>query len=205
MWNSGEFYRILFLMLVAAAIAAAGACSSGINKTAENLVVVNAPATGKVRRVLVSEGTKVEANTPLFEISVISDVSRRTGNENLQTPAAPNRQAQIRSAEEDLQRASVELARIEPLVASGNAPQAHLDAARAQYQQAQEKLDQLRRQTQTAPPDFKDRQNDGFSNAAPKENIIVVSAPVEGNLRVISVRAGQTVKSGEPVATISEK
>ncbi|HEX8368267.1 MAG TPA: hypothetical protein VF604_06970 [Pyrinomonadaceae bacterium] len=200
-----RFHRYFGLFLIFAAVFAAGACRSQTGGTPEGLVIINAPVTGKVRRVLVSEGANVQEKTSLIEITVVSNVTRPAGDENRQVPPARNTQGEIRVAEEDLQQASVELQRIEPLVASGNAPQAHLDAARAQYQQAQERLDQLRRQAQSLPPNLTTRQENASQQTsdAAKENIVAVPAPVAGNVRVISVRIGQSVKAGEPVATIS--
>ena len=201
-----KFYRVFSLLPIVIAMIVAGACRSETSDTPTGLIVINAPVAGKVQRILVSEGMSVQENTTLIEIRVLSNPPVSSGNGNQQIPqSAPNPQVEAKIAEEDLQRASVELQRIEPLVSTGGAPQAHLDAARAQYQQAQERLDQFRRNEQiirTNPAMQPNNSNFGQS-APPSENIIAVRAPVAGNLRVISARVGQIVKAGDPVATIS--
>ena len=191
--------------MLAAAIIGVGACRTETSEAPEGLVVVNAPVAGKVLRVLVSEGTNVPEKAALIEIAVVSNVAGSAANENRRLPQnTPNAQTEIKSAEEDLQRASIELQRIEPLVTSGSAPQAHLDAARAQYQQAQERIDRLSRQPQNAPQSITaQKENAAEASSSSKENIVAVPAPASGNVRVISVRSGQFVKAGETIATIS--
>jgi multidrug resistance efflux pump len=70
-------------------IATATACQSsgrGDEGAARGVVIVNAPATGEVRRVLVREGTSVEAGAPIVEIAV-----------RVESPAvAPTAERQIR-------------------------------------------------------------------------------------------------------------
>jgi multidrug efflux pump subunit AcrA (membrane-fusion protein) len=199
--------QALCLLLFLTSIVSFSACRSETNGTTEGLIVVNAPITGQVRRVLVSEETNVPEKATLIEIAVVSNIPDSSANENRTSmPRTPDVQAQSRIAEEELQRASIELQRIEPLVAANNAPQSHLDAARAQYQQAQEKLDRLRRQPFTIPPTLNAPQgNVSTGSGAPKETIVAVPAPIAGNVRVINVRSGQFVKAGQAVATISTK
>ena len=200
-----EFRRSASFFLIFASFLVAGACRSNRNETPAGLIVVNAPVTGKVRRVLVAEGTEVREKASLIEISVAADVPAPSENANRQTVATPDIQAEIKAAEEQLERASVEQQRIEPLVTANSAPQSHLDAARAEYQRAQERLDQLRRREQTAPPSMPGggQENSVVFDSAPRETVVQVAAPASGSVRVISVRPGQSVKAGDPVATIS--
>lgn len=202
-----RFLQFFCLFLIVAAVAFSGGCRSNTGGTPEGLIVINAPVSGKVRRVIAIEGTNVEKNAPLLEIALESKTAVPPDKRNRQTPAGTaTSQAEIKAAEEQLQRASVELQRIEPLVASGSAPQPHLDAARAEYQKAQERVDRLRRQPPNMPPDLSAGQlNSEKTDNEAKENIIAVPAPSAGNVRVISVRAGQTVKKGEAIATIFTK
>lgn len=200
--------RRLFLLLTGIVFVSGAACSSSENADAPaGLVVVNATKTGTVKRVLVSENMDVTEKTALLEIAVPSNSASPIANANRQTADNPalNQSKAIADAERQLQQAAVESQRVEPLVASNSAPQSQLDAARAQYQQAQERLDQLRRSPQIMQTNPATQPNNGNfgQSAPPSENIIAVRAPVAGNVRVINARAGQPVKAGEPIVTIS--
>lgn len=203
-------YRLLILLLICVGVIAAESCRSSTEPdNAENLFVVNAPATGKVRRVLVSEGTEVAENAGIVEIVVASNAPVSTGGNPIERARqeTQNTQAEIKAAEAELERASIEIQRVEPLVASNSAPAAQLDAARAQYQTAQDKLDSARRRGQTSQTDLAIRQGGNLASAAQttNENIVVVRASAAGNVRVISASVGQTVKAGQPLATITAK
>ncbi len=187
------------LTLVAALVS--GACRPEKDAAPDNLIVINSPASGRVSRIFVAEGTDVAEKATLIEIAAAPVVVAPAGDQQMESTGGENIQSEMRAAEERLQRVSVELQRIEPLVAAGSAPQSHLDAARAEYQQAQEHLDQLSRRASEAPPQSSApaSKNPARTNA-PK--ITIVTAPAAGNVRVISVRVGQSVKAGEPLATI---
>src|SRR4051812_45331400 len=58
------------LALALAAFVLSSSCRSTNEGDTGGVIVVNAPATGEVHRILVVEGTKVEAGTPIFEIAV---------------------------------------------------------------------------------------------------------------------------------------
>jgi multidrug resistance efflux pump len=198
----------LSLLFTGIVIISGAACnSSGENATPAGLVVVNASRTGTVKRVLVKENMDVTVDTVLIEIAIPSNINGPTANTNRPPVGSPlqNQGKAIADAEQQLQSAAVEVQRIEPLVASGGAPQSHLDAARAQYQQAQERVDGLRRDAQNPQPNpaLQQSNNNRGQHAPPSENIVAVRAPVGGNVRVISVRIGQPVKAGETIATIS--
>lgn len=203
--------RLLELLLLFLLVTAATACrsSSGVEKP-RGLVVVNATATGVVRRVLASEGAAVNENAVILEIAAQSETPAA------QQPQADDSQARAQAAsavaqreiqadEAEVQRAAVEVQRIQSLVASGAAAQAQLDAARAQYQQAQEKLQRAKETAQSAQRNLIAQQGRTQTQSPPKpgEQIVAVRAPSSGVVRVISVRAGQRVTEGQPIATIA--
>lgn len=197
--------RNAIALLVCAALLA-GCHRAKPEGAATNLVVVKAMASGTVQRVLVNEGTDVQAGATILEIIVPAAAS--TANQNQareQAQAAVSRaQRDLTDAETEVNRAAVEVQRVEPLVASGAAPQAQLDAARAQYQQAQERLQRVRDSAAEARSQAVAEQGrEAGSRVAPAQTVVAVSAPAAGNLRVISVRAGQQVAAGQPIATIS--
>ncbi len=203
--------RSLGLFSLSVFVVAATACrSSESGERPRGLVVVNATATGIVRRVLASEGAAVNENAVILEIAAHTEapVAKQPQADDSQARAqAANMAAQkeIQADEAEVQRAAVEVQRITPLVASGSASQAELDAARAQYQQAQEKLQRAKDAAQSAQRNLIAQQGRAGSQPSPmpSEQIISVRAPSSGVVRVISVRAGQRVTEGQPIATIA--
>ncbi len=197
--------RWLIVLIVSACLLIASGCHSSDNKNAAtNLVVVKATRSGVVERVLVNEGTNVNEGATLIEIAVPVGPSATNQNQaEQQARAAISRtQRDISDAEAEVNRAAVEVQRVEPLVASGAAPQAQLDAARSQYQQAQERLQRVRESA--AQAETRAVAAAGSSAPAPPPaQIVAVSAPASGNVRVISVRAGQRVTAGQAIATVS--
>ena len=176
------------------------------SETPSNLVVLSAPVSGTVRRVLVSEGIKVSEGAPVIEIAIRREAApSSTVDPQAQTRARDVRQ-QTRALEEAVERAAVEVARVGPLVASGAAPRPQLDAAQAEYQRAQERLQQAQAGARgpRATLDV-DRGNVGLTRStdAPAETIVYVRASAPGTLRVVSVRVGQQVRAGQPLATVS--
>lgn len=198
--------RIVFAAWLSCLAPLAACHSSSNGNAATDLIVVKTTASGTVQRVLVGEGANVSEGATLIEIAV--PVGQPPANQNQageQARAAVGRaQRDLGDAEAEVNRAAVEVQRVEPLVASGAAPQAQLDAARAQYQQAQERLQRVRESAAQAqvgavvaagtPP-----------AAAPATATVAVSAPASGNVRVISVRPGQRVTAGQVVATVSTR
>ena len=203
--------RSLALLLLSAFIVSATACrSSESDETPRGLVVVNATATGLVRRVLASEGAAISENAPIIEIAVQSEQpaspQAQSGNPQSQAQAASAvAQREIQAAEADVERAAVEVQRVEPLVAAGSASPAQLDAARSQYQQAQEKLQRARDRAQSVTRNLVVQQGRAQSQTAarPSEQIVAVRVSVSGVVRVISVREGQRVTAGQPIATVA--
>ncbi len=132
--NSQSLTRsgIVQMALVITACFALTACEGRTNETSTNIVVLNAPASGTVRRVLVGEGVGVERGTPVVEIAILSAPQTMTNNSQARTRAEPAR-ATIEDLQVEVERAAVEVARMESLVAANAAPPAQLDAARAVY------------------------------------------------------------------------
>lgn len=181
--------------------------------SSQGLVVVNAPAAGEVRRVLVSEGAAISEGAVIAEIAVRQETpnaSTQTQNSDPQARArsvAQAMQTQISAARAASERASIEVERMNALVASGAAPQPQLDAAQAQYQRAQEQLQRAQQGSSNAAAPAAASQANNATGAqsattAPREQIIAARVTVAGTVSVIAVRAGQQVTAGQPLATI---
>jgi multidrug efflux pump subunit AcrA (membrane-fusion protein) len=193
-------------LILALAFSACG--KSGSGNTASGLVVINAPATGKITRLLVSEGSVVKAGTPILEISMEQPSATAQPKED---PVAQARntyraaEGSIASAQADVQRAAVEVQRVTPLVAGGSAPQSQLDAARAQYQRAQERLDKLKSAAQEAQSGlvYQEGRAGQAPTVVPAGEIVTARATSDGIIRVLNASVGQQVTSGQPLATMS--
>lgn len=203
--NSAGRAHIAFILSLLALLSSAG-CRA--DEKASKLVVVKAPVTGEVRRVLASEGATVSEGAILVEISVSS--SAQGARDNIGEDQARARaalgtaQKQIAEAEAEVNRAAVETQRIEPLVRSGAAPQSQLDAARGQYQQAQERLDRLRESARSAQSNVVRAEGRRLApEAMAAESIVEVRVPEAGTIRVLRARAGQQIIAGQPIATLS--
>jgi len=206
--NSAGRALIFFILPLLALLSGASCRSSDKGAPPSGLVVVNAPASGEVRRVLVNEGSPVNEGAVLVEIAVQSSApagQQDRGDEGAGARAALEAaRREMSEAEAEVNRAAVEAQRIEPLVQSGAAPQSQLDAARAQYQQAQERLDRLRNAAQSAQNLIVSaegrRRTPGPATA---EEIVEVRVPVSGTVRVLRAREGQRIIAGQPLATLS--
>ncbi|HYP30080.1 MAG TPA: hypothetical protein VE262_25470 [Blastocatellia bacterium] len=199
---------IFFILSLLALLSAASCRSDDRSAAPSNLVVVNAPATGEVRRVLVSEGSPVSEGAILVEIAVASKAQAgppEGGDDQARARAALDAARRgISEAEAEVNRAAVEAQRIEPLVQSGAAPQSQLDAARAQYQQAQERLDRLRQTARSAQNNVVISEGRRVTpGPATAEEIVEVRVPISGTVRVLRARAGQQIITGQPIATLS--
>ncbi len=206
----------LFALLLFTFIVGAMACRSSSNTTAPDaasagLVIVNAPATGEVRRVIASEGAPVNEGALILEIAV----RQETPNDSPQAPsedaqararrAAQAAQAQVAAARAEAERASVEVERMTALVASNSAPQPQLDAARVQYQRAQEQLQRVQQSASTTaamPPQVNNANTSQVAATTPREQTIAVRASTAGTVRAIGVSVGQQVTTGQALATI---
>lgn len=176
------------------------------------VVVINAPAAGQVRRILVNEGTLVSAGSPVVEIAVEqqSPAVAPSPGESADARAARNikaADAAIEAARAEVVRHEAEVQRLTPLVASGQVPQAQLDAARSLYEQAQRRLQQAQDASKQAQAELlRARQPGAQTNTAqatvPRVEMVVARATSSGTVAVISVRIGDRVTSGQPLATL---
>lgn len=206
----------LLLLALLALVTGAACASSGTRENQTGVLVINAPEAGQVRRVLVSEGSVVSAGTPIVEIVV-----ERQGAEAAPAPSpgetADQRAARnIKAAEAEIETAralvvkhEAEVMRLTPLVASGQVPQAQLDAERALYEQAQRRLQQAQdraRQAQgellTARGQQGAQANTTAQSAIPRLEAIYARTTSAGTVAVISARVGDRVTQGQPLATL---
>ncbi|HVF88857.1 MAG TPA: hypothetical protein VNH22_02245 [Blastocatellia bacterium] len=206
--NSAGRAPIFFILSLLALLSGASCRASDKGAPPSGLVVVNAPASGEVRRVLVNEGSPVNEGAVLVEIAVEAGApaaQQDRGDEGASARAALEAaRREMSEAEAEVNRAAVEAQRIEPLVQSGAAPQSQLDAARAQYQQAQERLDRLRNTAQSAQNQIVSSEGRRLAaGSATAEKIVEVRVPVSGTVRVLRARVGQQITEGQPLATLS--
>lgn len=196
---------------------AALACQSGTGTgggDSRGIVIVNAPATGEVRRVLAREGMTVNEGQPVVEIAVQEEGPAPTPSpgESAEARAARSYKAadaEIEAARAEAVRHEAEVQRLTPLVANGEASAAQLEGERALYERAQQRLQKaqdtkrsaeggLLASRQTGQP-----QNQGsMPPPAPRERIVTANASSAGTVSVISARPGQKVTSGQPLATL---
>jgi multidrug resistance efflux pump len=166
-------------------------------------IVINSPASGVVRRVLVDEGGSVEKDAAIIEIAVQTaqapaSQAGNAGNTNAnQARAARAAETNLASAEVEANRTAAELRRIEPLVKRGLASKAELDKARAQSLDAQERLRLARQKANSA-----EANRNQPPSISPGEEIVTVRAPAAGTVRAFNIRAGEQVTTGQPLATL---
>lgn len=191
----------------------AAACQSANEKANDtgNIVVVNAPAAGQVSRVLVAEGVHVDRGTPIVEILVQPEavVAATPARAEAEAKAIVNYESldkQIELARGDAVQREVEVARLTPLVSSGEAPQGQLDGARALYEEAQRRLTSLQAAKKNAEGALlaarQPNQSQGRNAPSPREQIVSAVASSPGKVAIISVRVGDRVKVGQPLATL---
>jgi membrane fusion protein (multidrug efflux system) len=188
------------------------ACGSGEGggDEAGGVVIVNAPAAGEVRRVLVNEGARLKKGDAVVEIVVRAEPAAAPAprGEDPVTAAGRNiasAQAEAEAARAEVVRAEVEVSRLTPLVASGQASQGELDGARATYERAQQRLQRAQSATQGAQAGLvAARQPNRVSTPPPtsSEQVVYATASSEGTVSAVSVRAGARVTAGQPLATL---
>jgi biotin carboxyl carrier protein len=173
-------------------------------------MVVKATAAGQVQRVLVPEGVRVNAGTPLIEIAPDRGPAPAAAPSGAPTPGAAdnvtNADREVEQARADVVRNEANVQRRTPLVAAGQASQAELEWAQALYQQAQQRLQRAQDAAATA------RQNLDVSrqpsptapsaSATPGTPNVIVVAPVSGTVTVIGAKVGDRVIVDQPVATV---
>lgn len=204
------------IIIAALTLALLGAaCSKSTTDTttdSRGIIVVNAPATGEVRRILVSEGVAVNAGTPIIEIVVQTETPAvtPTPGESAESRAARNLKAadaEIDAARAEAVRHDAEVQRLTPLVASGEASAAQLEGERALFEQAQRKLQQAQDAKRNAESGLLAARQPGQSQATapaalPREKLVAATASSAGTVSVINARVGERVKEGQPLATL---
>ena len=207
---------LLGVAACAALLAVSPACGSGKSgdeSAARGIVVVNAPAAGEVRRVIAREGMVVTEGAPIVEIAVLTEGPRPTPSpgESAESRAAGNfhaADAEIEAARAEVVRHDAEVRRLTPLVASGEAPQAQLDAERALYDHAEQRLQQAQDAKQRAEGDLRVARQPGQNQTGtaatppPREQLVTAAASSAGTVSVVNVRVGERVKAGQPLATL---
>lgn len=218
---SGRPHRTLgWSVLALAGLVACSACQSqsggdggGGGGDARGVIIVNAPAAGEVRRVLVREGMTVNEGAPIVEIAVRTQTQSAPQQPQTEDPQAraartsQAAQAEVEAARADVVRKEVEVQRLTPLVASGDAPQAQLDGARAEFERAQRRLQQAQSSAQNAQSGIATARGQSQTNgSAPvqtfTEQIVTARASSAGTLSAINARVGQRVAAGQPLATL---
>src|ERR1044072_9107485 len=133
------------LLLFALVVSSACGSKEGGGEETGGVIIVNAPAAGEVRRVLVNEGAQLKKGDAVVEIAVNTQSPAAAATPGEDPVAAAGRniaaaQAEIDAARAEVVRAEVEVSRLTPLVAAGQASQGELDGARATYEPAQHRL-----------------------------------------------------------------
>jgi multidrug resistance efflux pump len=202
---------VLFLLVIVTACRSTTERSEG---SVPGIIVVNAPATGEVRRVLVAEGVHVDAGAPIVEIAVQleTEAPAPSPRESAESQAVRNYKAadaEIEAARAEVVRHEAEVQRLTPLVASGQASQAELDGERALYERAQQRLQRAQDAKKNAETGLlaarQPGQNQGGAPmpAAPRVQLVAARATSPGTVRVINARVGERVTSGQALATLS--
>lgn len=205
--------RLLLALLLVAASASCrrGGGEGDAGGESAGIVVVNAPASGVVRRVLVSEGVSVNEGAGIVEIAVRTETQGAqvspTGDPVAR--AAQNigaAQSEVEAARAEVVRAEVEVNRLTPLVAAGQASQGELDGARATYERAQQRFQRAQSSAQSAQTGLvaarQQQLNGAGAPAAPKEQLVVARTTSAGRVAVLNVREGDVVTTGQPLATL---
>ena len=187
------------------------ACRS-VKDGAGSLIVINAPATGEVRRILAPEGVHVNQGAPIIEIAVRNESVAIVPNtaESAEARAVSNYKAadaEIEAARTEVVRHEAEVGRLTPMVASGEASQGQLDGERALYEGAQRRLQQAKDAKRNAEGGLIAARQPGLNRpgaAQPESRQQIVSAVATsaGKIAVISARVGDKVKMGQPLATM---
>lgn len=190
---------------------ACGSKGDGSDGETAGVVIVNAPAAGEVRRVLVSEGVRLKKGDAVVEIVVRAEPAAAPTPSPEDPVAAAGRniasaQAEIEAARSEVVRAEVDVSRLTPLVASGQASQGELDGARANYERAQQRLQRAQAAAQGAQAGLiaarQPNRNAPAPLTAPSEKVIYATATSDGTVSVVSVRPGVRVTAGQPLATL---
>jgi multidrug resistance efflux pump len=199
--------------LLLCGLAVTSACGSRDGQSESEtagVVIVNAPAAGEVRRVLVSEGVRIKKGDAVAEIVVRAEPSAASTPRGEDPVAAAGRniasaQAEIEAARAEVVRAEVDVSRLTPLVASGQASQGELDGARATYERAQQRLQRAQSAAQGAQAGLVAARQPNRATTpppTPSERIFYATATSDGTVSAVSVRPGARVTAGQPLATL---
>ena len=203
-----QLNKILLVFLVITTVFSAACQMKETSDTPENLVVVKAPSDGVITKVLVSEGAKIGKDAPIVEIETNSEILNAPPENDLSKSGAAtilNAQKEVDTAQNEVERTSTEVQRMESLVVSKSAPQAQLDAARAVFQKAQETLQAAKEREKSRETQMLIEKSRGAATTTgtispPK--IVTARVSDGGILKVLNVRVGQSVKAGQPLATV---
>ncbi|HEY0172451.1 MAG TPA: hypothetical protein VGB98_15625 [Pyrinomonadaceae bacterium] len=208
--SKGRALPGLALTCLLVASAACGSGEGGGGGETPGVVIVNAPAAGEVRRVLVKEGERLRKGDAVVEIVVRSEAAAAPTPRGEDPVAAAGRniasaQAAIDAARSEVVRAEVDVQRLTPLVAAGQASQGELDFARSTYERAQQRLQRAQSEAQAAQSGLVAARQPGRASApapAPSEQVIYANATSDSTVSALSVRAGARVTTGQPLATL---
>jgi multidrug resistance efflux pump len=196
-------------------LVAAVACQSDGSRSsneARGIIVVNAPAAGEVRRVLVREGMSVNEGATIVEIAVEDQMPLITPSPGESAESRAERSfkaadAEIEAARAEAVRHQAEVERLTPLVASGEIPQGQLDGERALYEHAQQRLQQAQESKRRAETGLitarqPDQKQTGQPPLAPPVRMVLARASSAGTVSAVSARVGDHVTAGQPLATL---
>ncbi len=200
-------------LLVGALVLTASCQSRSAEDETGGIVIVNAPTAGEVRRVLVREGAQVSAGEAIVEIAARNEGASvpPAQTEDPQARAVKSvtaAQSEIEAARAEVVRTEIDVQRLTPLVATGEAPQGELDGARANYDRAQQRFRHAQDAAQGAQSGLVTARQSSFnapatkSAATPAEQIVAARASSAGTVRVINARVGDRVTAGQPLATL---
>lgn len=202
----------VLLLAVLSALALSPACRSrdGDSDGSRGIIIVNAPAEGEVRRVLVSEGVSVREGDAVVEIVVRAEGAALPPSRTENPVARAGRsivaaQAEIDAARAAVVHAEVDVQRLTPLVASGQASQGELDGARSNYDRAQQRLQQAQAAEQGAQAGLvaaRQPSRGATPATTPSEQVIYARASSAGTVSAVSARVGARVAAGQPLATL---
>lgn len=201
-----------FIFALAALLASPACQSTSVKDEATfGVVVVNAPAEGEVRRVIVREGVQVKEGDPVVEIVVRTAAPAPTQPQGEDPLVRAGRnigaaQGEVEAARAEVVRTEIEVSRLTPLVASGQATQGQLDGARADYERAQQRFQRAQSAAQGAQSGLVVARQQSLNSSgpppAPREQIVTAHATSAGTVTAVSARVGQRVAAGQPLATL---
>ena len=192
------------------ALVACQACSRGEDGT-RGVIVVNAPVTGEIRRVLAREGMEVVEGQPIAEIAVhpAAQSAPTTGADERQARAGLSiqaAQAEVEAARAEVVRHEVEVQRLTSLASSGQGSQGDLDGETALYERAQQRLQRAKTAAQQAQSGLvaarQQSLNSSIATPSPAEQIVAARASGAGTVSAVNIRIGERVVAGQPLATI---